>query len=155
MMAFCNIHCLWKSSTIIVIPSTSVNVLWDAIVPLSPTPTLIRSTICQTSKFIVFRNTSVVFININNKRHLSVHPKEYISFGKGVSVFLFFLFSCINTVFFSLFELFVLQYCFRHCAFCNLDWGITIYYHFRFKRKSSMILDLHRECTTINNFILI
>jgi hypothetical protein len=29
--------------------------LWDAIVPLSPTPTLIGSTICQTSKFIVFR----------------------------------------------------------------------------------------------------
>jgi hypothetical protein len=28
-----------------------------------------------------------------------------------------------------------LQYCFRHCAFCNLDWGITIYYHFKFKKK--------------------
>ena len=154
MMAFCNIHCLRKSSRIIVIPTTSVNVLWDAIVPLSPTPTLIGSTICQTSKFIVFRNTSVVFLNINNKRHLSVHPKEYISFGKGVSMS-FFLFSCINTVFFSLIELFVLQYCFRHCAFCNLDWGITIYYHFKLKKKSSMILDLHRECTTINNFNLI
>ena len=74
------------SQLIIVIPTTSVNVLWDAIVPLSPTPTLIGSTICQTSKFIVFRNTSVVFVNINNKRHLSVHPKEYISFGKGVSM---------------------------------------------------------------------
>ena len=154
MMAFCNIHCLRKSSRIIVIPTTSVTVLWDAIVPLSPTPTLIGSTICQTSKFIVFRNTSVVFLNINNKRHLSVHPKEYISFGKGVSMS-FFLFSCINTVFFSLIELFVLQYCFRHCAFCNLDWGITIYYHFKFKKKSSMILDLHRESTTINNFNLI
>ena len=154
MMAFCNIHCLGKSSRIIVIPTTSVNVLWDAIVPLSPTPTLIGSTICQTSKFIVFRNTSVVFLNINNKRHLSVHLKEYISFGKGVSMS-FFLFSCINTVFFSLIELFVLQYCFRHCAFCNLDWGITIYYHFKFKKKSSMILDLHRESTTINNFNLI
>ena len=47
----------------------------------------------------------------------------------------FFLFSCINTVFFSLIELFVLQYCFRHCAFCNLDWGITIYYHFRLKKN--------------------
>ena len=134
MMAFCNIHCLMKSSRIIVIPTTSVNVLWDAIVPLSPTPTLIGSTICQTSKFIVFRNTSVVFLNINNKQHLSIHPKEYISFGKGVSMS-FFLFSCINTVFFSLIELFVLQYCFRHCAFCNLDWGITIYYHFKFKKK--------------------
>jgi hypothetical protein len=44
------------------------------------------------------------------------------------------------------------SYCFRHCAFCNLDWGITIYYHFKLKKKSSMILDLHRECTTINNF---
>ena len=81
---------------------------------------------------IVFRNTSVVFLNINNKRHLSVHPKEAISFGKGVSIVMsFFLFSCINTVFFSLIELFVLQYCFRHCAFCNLDWGITIYHHFK------------------------
>ena len=133
MMAFCNIHCLRKSSRIIVIPTTSVNVLWDAIVPLSPTPTLIGSTICQTSKSIVFRNTSVVFININNKRHLSVHPKEYISFGKGVSMP--FLISCINTVFSSLIELFVLQYCFRHCEFCNLDWGITIYYHFKLKKK--------------------
>jgi hypothetical protein len=47
--------------------------------------------ICQTSKFIVFRNPSVVFLNINNKRHISVHPKEDISFGKGVS---FFLSSC-------------------------------------------------------------
>ena len=103
MMAFCNIHCLRKSSRIIVIPTTSVNVLWDAIVPLSPTPTLIGSIICQTSKFIVFRNTSVVFLNINNKRHISVHPKEYISFGKGVSMS-FFYFSCINTVFFSLID---------------------------------------------------
>ena len=49
-------------------------------------PPLIGSTICQTSKLIIFRNTSVVFLNINNKRHLSVHPKEYISFGKGVSM---------------------------------------------------------------------
>ena len=142
MMAFCNIHCLRKSSRIIVIPTTSVNVLWDAIVPLSPTPTLVGSTICQTSKFIVFRNTSVVFLNINNKRHLSVHPKEYISFGKGVSMS-FFLFSCINTVFFSLIELFVLQYCFRHCAFCNLDWGITIYAfcmsYFRFFTLRNML----------------
>ena len=120
MMAFCNIHCLRKSSRIIVIPTTSVNVLWDAIVPLSPTPILIGSTICQTSKFIVFRNTSVVFLNINNKRHLSVHPKEYISFGKGVSMS-FFNFLVLIPYFFSLIELFVLQYCFRHCAFCNLD----------------------------------
>jgi hypothetical protein len=48
-----------------------------------------RSTICQTSKFIVFRNTSVVFLNIKNKRHLSVHPKEDISFGKQVSMSFF------------------------------------------------------------------
>jgi hypothetical protein len=33
---------------------------------------------------------SVVFLNINNKRHLSVHPKEAISFGKGVSIFMSF-----------------------------------------------------------------
>jgi hypothetical protein len=46
--------------------------------------------ICQTSKFNVFRNTSVVFLNINNKRHLSVHPKEAISFGKGASIFMSF-----------------------------------------------------------------
>ena len=149
MMAFCNIHCLRKSSRIIVIPTTSVNVLWDAIVPFNPTPTLIGSTICQTSKCIVFRNTSMVFLNINNKRHLSVHPKEYISFGKEVSMF-FFNFLVLIPYFFSLIELFALQYCFRHCAFCNLDWGITIYYHFKFKKKSSMILDLHRECTTIS-----
>jgi hypothetical protein len=46
----------------------------------------------------------------------------------------FFLFSCIITVFFSLIEIFLLQYCFRHCAFCNLDWGITIYHHFKLKK---------------------
>ena len=112
-------------------------------------PPLIGSTIFQTSKFIVFRNTSVVFLNINNKRHLSVHPKEYISFGKGASISFF------NFLVLIPYFLVVLQYCFRHCAFCNLDWGITIYYHFKFKKKSSMILDLHRECTTINNFNLI
>jgi hypothetical protein len=38
-----------------------------------------------------------------------------------------------------------------HCACCNLDWGITIYHHF--KKKSAMILDL-LGCTTINNFNL-
>ena len=80
-----------------------------------------------------------MFLNINNKRHLSVHPKEYISFGKGVSMsFVNFLVLTCNTVFFSLIELFVLQYCFRHCAFCNLDWGITIYYHFKFKKKNHL-----------------
>ena len=123
MMAFCKIHCLRKSSRIIVIPITSVNVVWDAIVPLSPTPTLIGSTICQTSKFIVFRNTS----------------------GVSMSFFNF----CINTVFFSLIELFVLQYCFRHCAFCNLDWGITIYYHFKFKKK--IIYDTRLALGMYNN----
>ena len=107
-MAFCNIHCLRKSSRIIVIPTTSVNVLWDAIVPLSPTPTLIGSTFCQTSKFIVFRNTSVVFLNINNKRHLSVHPKEAISLGKGVSIFM------------SLFNFLVLIPYFSVYLYCNI-----------------------------------
>ena len=120
MMAFCNIHCLRKSSRIIVIPTTSVNVLWDAIVSLSSTPTLIDRPFTKHRNSLSFgTHRSVVFLNINNKRHLSVHPKEAISFGKGVSIFMsFFLFSCINTVFFSLF---LLQYCFRHCAFCDLD----------------------------------
>ena len=89
-----------------------------------------RSTICQTSKFIVFLNTSVVFLNINNKRHKRTSEREYFIWERGAYFDVFFLFSCINTVFFSLIELFLLQYCFRHCAFCNLDWGITIYHHF-------------------------
>ena len=109
MMAFCNIHYLRKSSRIIVIQTTSVNVLWDAIVPLSPTPTYVvcfytptlnKICICICThldridhlpniEIHCLSNTSVVFLNINNKRHLSVHPKEYISFGKGVSMFFF------------------------------------------------------------------
>ena len=44
----------------------SVNVLWDAIVPHSSTPTSIDRSFC-TSKIIVFRNTSVLFLNISNK----------------------------------------------------------------------------------------
>ena len=133
MMAFCNIHCLRKSSRIIVIPTTSVNVLWDAIVSLNSTPTLIDRPFAKHRNSLSFGTHRWCFFNINNKRHLSVHPKEDISFGKGVSTYpcVFFLFSCINTVFFSLIELFLLQYCFRHCAFCNLDWGITIYHHFK------------------------
>jgi hypothetical protein len=70
MMAFCNINCLRKSSRIIVIPTTSVNVLWDAIVPLSATPTLIDQPFAK-HRNSFFRNTSVVFPNINNKRHIS------------------------------------------------------------------------------------
>ena len=150
MMAFCNIHCLRKSSRIIVIQTTGVNVLWDAIVPLSPTPTLIGSTICQTSKFIVFRNTSVVFLNINNKPKRT-SERVYFIWERGVYNYMSFFNFLVLIPYVSV----VLQYCFRHCAFCNLDWGITIYYHFKFFLKSSMILDLHKECTTINNFNLI
>jgi hypothetical protein len=102
-LAFCNVHCLRKSSRIIVIPTTSINVLWDAIVPLGPTPTLIGSTICQTSKFIVFRNTSVVFLNINNKRHLRVKISEYnFSCSFSSQGFTFFLDSKKITCFFFL-----------------------------------------------------
>ena len=134
MIAFCNIHCLRKSSRIIVIRTTSVNVLWDAIVPLSATPTLIDRPFAKHRNSLSFGTHRWCLLTSNNKPHISVHPKEDISFGKGVSIFmsfLFFLFSCINTVFFSLIEIFVLQYCFRHCAFCNTDWGITIYHHFK------------------------
>jgi hypothetical protein len=143
------IWCLRKSSRIIVIPTTSVNVLWDAIVPLSPTSTLIDRPLAKHRNSLSFGTHRWCFFNINNKRHLSVHPKEDISFGKGVYIFNFLV---LIPYFFSLIELFLLQYCFRHCAFCNLDWGITIYHHFKLKKKSSMILDLHRGCTTINNF---
>ena len=59
--------------------------------------------LCQTSKFIVFRNTSVVFLNINNKRHLSVHPKEAISFGKGVSIFMSFFYFLVLIPYFSVY----------------------------------------------------
>ena len=76
MMTFCNIHCLRKSSKIIVIPTTSVNVLWDAILPLSSTLTSIDRPFAKHKKIIVFRNTSVVFFNISNKRHTQAQPKE-------------------------------------------------------------------------------
>jgi hypothetical protein len=67
-------------------------------------------------------------LDVGNLRDIR---KRIFHLGKGdIFLCLFFLFSCINTVFFSLIELFLLQYCFRHCAFCNLDWGITIYHHF-------------------------
>ena len=135
-MAFCNIHCLKKSSRIIVIPTTSVNVLWDAIVPLSPTPTLIGSTICQTSKFIVFRNTSVVFLNINNKRHLSVHPKEAISFGKGVSI-------CM-----SFFNFLVLIPYFSVYFYCNIVLDIV---HFVIQTGELLIYDTRFAQGMYNN----
>jgi hypothetical protein len=57
--------------------------------------------------------------------------RGYFIWERGVYLYVFLKFSCINTVFFSLIEIFLLQYCFRHCAFCNLDWGITIYHHFK------------------------
>jgi hypothetical protein len=60
-MAFCNIHCLRKSSRIIVIPTTSVNVLWDAIVSLSSTPTLIDRPFARHRNSLSF-GTSVVFM---------------------------------------------------------------------------------------------
>ena len=94
-----------------------------------------------TSKSIVFRNTSVVFLDINNKRHTYIGQRIF-HLGKGCILLCLYKFYCINTVFFNLIELFVLQYCFRHCAFCNLNWGITIYHHLL-------------ECTTINYFISI
>jgi hypothetical protein len=120
MMAFCNIHCLRKSSRIIVIPTTSVNVLWDAIVPLSPAHFHIFSIRLIFVYMLLFfpyiyfflfilyllqsieiklNCTSVVFLNINNKRHISVHPKEDISFGKGVSIFMSFF--CLHAFIFS------------------------------------------------------
>jgi hypothetical protein len=46
---------------------------------------------------------------------------------------------------------FVLQYCFRHYAFCNLDWGITIYYHFKFKKNSSIPQDIDTSCRYDND----
>jgi hypothetical protein len=135
MMAFCNIHCLRKSSRIIFIPTTSVNVLWDAIVPLSSTPTLIDRPFAKHRNSLSFGTHQWCFLTLTiNDVDTQAHIRKRIfHLGKGVYfyVFFFLFFSCINTVFFSLIELILLQYCFRHCAFSNLDWGITMYHHFK------------------------
>jgi hypothetical protein len=43
----------------------------------------------------------------------------------------FFNFHVTIPYFSILIELFLLQYCFRNCAFCNLGWIITIYHHLK------------------------
>ena len=92
MMAFCNVHCLRKSSRIIVIPTTSINVLWDAIVSLSSTPTLNDRPFAKLRNSLSFGTHRWCLLTSNNKPHISVHPKEDFSFGKGVSIFMSFFF---------------------------------------------------------------
>jgi hypothetical protein len=64
----------------------------------------------------------------------------------GYILMSFFNFLVLIPYFSVLIELFLLQYCFRHCAFCNLEWGITIYHHL----KKKIIYDLG-ESTVYNN----
>jgi len=112
MMAFWNIHCLQKLSRIIVIPTTCVNVLWDAIVSLSSTPTSIDRPFAfsnDLSRTILYRNrtrfkihrpsveNSLVLIvvsvkynqgsekNIENRFfHINLRPGAWTSCNKGV-----------------------------------------------------------------------
>ena len=130
-MAFCNIHCLTKSFRIVVIMTTSVNVLWDAIVPLSSTPTLIDRPFAKHQNSLSFGTHQWCLLTTTINDTPAYIRKRIFHLGKRGIFLCLFLFSWINTIFFSLMELFVLQYCFRHCAFCNLDWGITIYHHFK------------------------
>lgn len=129
MMAFCNIHCLRKSSRIIVIPTTSANVLWDAIVSLSSTPTLIDRPFAKHRNSLSFGTHRWCFLTSTINDTQAYIRKRINHLGKGGIFLCLFLFSCINTVFFTLIESFLFQYCFKQCAFCNLDWGITIYHH--------------------------
>ena len=144
-MTFCMINCVRKSSRIIVKPTTSVNVLWDSIVPLSSTPTSIDRPFAKHQKSLSFRTHRWCLLTslINDTK--TYIRKRIFHLGKGIYFMSFFYFLVLIPYFPVLIELFVLQYCFRHCAFCNLDWGITIYLHF--KKKSSMILDLFGEST--------
>ena len=136
MMAFCNIHYLRKSSRIIVIPTTSVNVLWDAIVSLSSTPTLIDRPFAKHRNSLFFGTHQWCFLTSTiNDTQAYIRKRIYHLRKGGIFLCLFFLFSCINTVFFTLIELFLFQYCFKQCAFCNLDWGITIYHHLNKKKN--------------------
>ena len=100
MMAFCNIHCLRKSSRIIGIPTTSVNVLWDAIVPLSSTPTLIDRPFAKHRNSLSFGTYQWCFLTltINDVDTQAYIRKRIFHLGKGVYIYVFFsFFSCINT----------------------------------------------------------
>ena len=124
-MTFCIIHCVRKSSRIIVKPTTRVNVLWDAIVPLSATPTTIDRPFAKHQKSLSFRTHQWCFLTSAIHDTQAYIRKRILHLGKGI----FFVFFLLLILHFSvLIELFLLQYCFRHCAFCNLDWGITIYH---------------------------
>jgi hypothetical protein len=100
-----SLHFWWKM-TMYVTESHHIVLIKFSLLNRTTLTFVLKLSPLQVAKFdVCTQYTSVMFLNINNKRHLSVHPKEYISFY----VFFFFFFSCINTVFFSLIELFVLQ----------------------------------------------
>ena len=138
-MTFCIIHCVRKSSRIIVKPTTRVNVLWDAIVPLSATPTTIDRPFAKHQKSLSFRTHQWCFLTSAIHDTQAYIRKRILHLGKGI----FFVFFLLLILHFSvLIELFLLQYCFRHCAF----W-LRNYYLSSFKKNPSMILDLLGEST--------
>jgi len=133
MMTFCKIHCVRKSSRIIVKPTTSANVLWDAIVPHSSTPTSIDRPFAKHQKLLSFGTHQWCFLTSAKNDTQAYIRKRIFHLGKGVYFYVFFLnnFLVLIPYFSVLIELFLLQYCFRHCTFCNLDWGITIYHNLK------------------------
>ena len=124
-MTFYIIHCVRKSSRIIVKPTTRVNVLWDAIVPLSATPTTIDRPLQTIKNRCLSEHISGVSYHQQYMTHKRTSEREYYIWERG---YFLCLFSLLILYFSILIKLILLQYCFRHCAFCNLDLGITIYH---------------------------
>ena len=113
MMAFCNIHCLRKSSRIIAIPTTSDKVLWDAIVPLSPTPTLIDRPFAKHRNSLSFGTHQWCFLTSTLNDTQAYIRKRIFQKGGGY-IFTSFLIFLYNTIFSVLIELFLWQYCVKH-----------------------------------------
>ena len=92
MMAFCNIHCPRKSSRLIVIPTTSVTVLSDAIVPHSSTPILIDRTFAKHRNPLSFETHRWYFLTSTINDTQVYIRKGIFHLGKGVYFYVFILF---------------------------------------------------------------
>ena len=102
MMAFCNIHCLRKSSRIMVIPTTSVNVLWDAIVSLSSTPTLIDRPSAKHRNSLSFGTHRWCFLTSTINDTQAYIRKRIYHLGKGGYIFMSFFNFLVLIPYFSL-----------------------------------------------------
>jgi hypothetical protein len=81
-----------KSSRIIVKPTIKVNVLWDAIVPLSETPTTIDRPFAKYQKSLFFRTHQWGFLTSAINDTQAYIRKRIFHLGKGIFFMSFFLY---------------------------------------------------------------